>query len=192
MRLVAARNGIGRPHNDEMQLTSGGSARASRAHFIKRRLQLISVLGGLKAIASMSPGLDAPPLASNSRSFNMKRIIRSLLVPCLFCSLVSGAAMGNAQEAAPRPPRSIGEPAEIKLIAKMEEDRVQAGVRKDVEAIAAATADEYLQIDFNGDIRDKSAAMQRIKSSAFLLEGPQKALSTARTLASRCGTAACM
>jgi len=100
----------------------------------------------------------------------MKRIIRSLLVPCLFCSLVSGAAMGNAQEAAPRPPRSIGEPAEIKLIAKMEEDRVQDGVRKDVEAIAAATADEYLQIDFNGDIRDKSAAMQRIKSSAFQLQ----------------------
>ena len=30
--------------NDEMQLTSGGWARASRAHFIKRRLQLISVL----------------------------------------------------------------------------------------------------------------------------------------------------
>jgi ketosteroid isomerase-like protein len=52
----------------------------------------------------------------------------------------------------------------------MEEDRVQAGVRKDVEAIAAATADEYLQIDFNGDIRDKSAAMRRIKSSAFQLQ----------------------
>ena len=35
-----------RPANIEMQLTSGGWARASRAHFIKRRLQLISVLGG--------------------------------------------------------------------------------------------------------------------------------------------------
>jgi shikimate 5-dehydrogenase len=34
-----------RPHNNEMQLTSGGWARASRAHFIKRRLQLISVFG---------------------------------------------------------------------------------------------------------------------------------------------------
>ena len=32
--------------NDEMQLTSGGWARASRAHFIKRRLQLISVSTG--------------------------------------------------------------------------------------------------------------------------------------------------
>ena len=29
-----------------MQLTSGGWARAARAHFIKRRLQLISVLDG--------------------------------------------------------------------------------------------------------------------------------------------------
>jgi hypothetical protein len=37
---------ISRPHNDEMQLTSGGRARASRAQFIKRRLQLISVLSG--------------------------------------------------------------------------------------------------------------------------------------------------
>ena len=100
----------------------------------------------------------------------MSRITRSPLVRCFFFTLVSGAAMSNAQEAAPRTPRSIGTPAEIKLIERMEEDRVQAGVRKDVEAIAAATAEEYLQIDFNGDIRDKAVAMQRIKSSAFQLQ----------------------
>jgi hypothetical protein len=141
----------------------------------------------------------------------MKQIVRSLIAPCLACSLVSGAAIGKNQEAAPRSTRSIGDAAEIKLIEKMEDDRVQAGVRKDVAKIAAATADEYLQIDFNGDIRDKSAAMERIKSSVFQLQSnsldersfgssatrpssqrgrPQKALSTAKTLASSCDTAA--
>ena len=35
-----------RLHNNEMQLTSGGPMRALRARFIKRRLQLISVLSG--------------------------------------------------------------------------------------------------------------------------------------------------
>ena len=98
----------------------------------------------------------------------MKHMVWSRSVVVLASSLV--AIIGHAQEAAPRSPRSIGEAADIKLITKMEEDRVQAGVRKDVKEIAAATAGEYLQIDFNGDLRDKAAAMQRIKSSAFLLQ----------------------
>jgi predicted transcriptional regulator len=42
-----------RPANDGMQLTSGGSMRASRASFM-RRLQLISVFGGPKATALQS------------------------------------------------------------------------------------------------------------------------------------------
>jgi ketosteroid isomerase-like protein len=100
----------------------------------------------------------------------MKPIIPSLLLTCLLGSLVLGVRTGSAQAGAGTPAPSIGAPAEIALIRKMEEDRVQAGVLKNVEAIAAATADEYLQIDFNGTIRDKSTAMQRIKSSAFQLQ----------------------
>jgi ketosteroid isomerase-like protein len=52
----------------------------------------------------------------------------------------------------------------------MEEERVQAGVRKDVDAVAAATADDYIQIDLDGVVRDKSAAMQRIASSQIQLQ----------------------
>jgi len=98
----------------------------------------------------------------------MERIIPSLLVTLLLGGMISRAGIGNAQEKATGW-GSVGEQAEISLIKKMEEDRVQAGVRKDVEAIAAATADEYLQIDFDGNVRDKAAAMRRIKSSAFQL-----------------------
>jgi ketosteroid isomerase-like protein len=100
----------------------------------------------------------------------MKRIIPSLLVTLLIVGLISLVGRGNAQGMATGQLGSVGEQAEITLIKKMEEDRVQAGVRKDVEAIAAATADEYLQIDFDGNVRDKAAAMQRIKSSAFQLQ----------------------
>jgi hypothetical protein len=38
---------INRPHNDGMQLTSGGFERASRAASLMRRLQLIPVFDGL-------------------------------------------------------------------------------------------------------------------------------------------------
>ena len=95
----------------------------------------------------------------------MTRMIPSLLVTLL----LGGLTLGNAQETATGRMGSLDEQAEITLIRKMEEDRVQAGVRKDVEAIAAATAEEYLQIDFDGNIRDKTSAMQRIKS-AFQLQ----------------------
>jgi ketosteroid isomerase-like protein len=51
----------------------------------------------------------------------------------------------------------------------MENDRIQAGVRKDVEAIAPFTAAEYMQIDFDGRVMDKAATFQRIRSSDIRL-----------------------
>jgi ketosteroid isomerase-like protein len=56
------------------------------------------------------------------------------------------------------------------LIRRMEQERVDAGVRKDVGAVAAATAEDYLQIDLDGKVLDKRAALQRIGSSEFLLQ----------------------
>ena len=52
----------------------------------------------------------------------------------------------------------------------MELDRVEAGVRKDVAAIAAVTADGYVQIDWDGRILDKAATLERIKSSDIKLQ----------------------
>ena len=82
-----------------------------------------------------------------------------MIWPLVITLIVGGAVL-----------RSVDEDAEIAVIRKMEQDRVQAGVRKDVDAISAVTAEEYLQIDFDGIVRDKSAAMQRIRSSAFQLQ----------------------
>jgi len=48
---------------------------------------------------------------------------------------------------------------------RLEHDRVQAGVRKDIAGIAAATVDEYVQIDWDGKVLDKTATLARIRSS---------------------------
>jgi ketosteroid isomerase-like protein len=68
------------------------------------------------------------------------------------------------------PVLSLASDERIELIKKMENDRIQAGVRKDVEAIAAVTADDYFQIDWNGQILNKAATLARIKSSEIRLQ----------------------
>ena len=65
---------------------------------------------------------------------------------------------------------SVDVQAQIDLIRKMETERIQAGVRKDTEAIAAATADDYVQIDFDGKVWNKATAMARIRSSEIQLQ----------------------
>jgi hypothetical protein len=47
---------------------------------------------------------------------------------------------------------------------------VQAGVRKDVDAIAAVTAYDYVMIDFEGKVRNKAATLERIKSNEIQLQ----------------------
>ena len=51
------------------------------------------------------------------------------------------------------------------LIKKMENDRIQAGVRKDVNSIAAVTAEDYVNIDFDGQLRNKTETLERIRSN---------------------------
>jgi ketosteroid isomerase-like protein len=56
------------------------------------------------------------------------------------------------------------------LIKKMENDRIQAGVHKDVDSIAAVTAEDYVNIDFNGQVRNKAETLERIRSSEIQLK----------------------
>ena len=60
--------------------------------------------------------------------------------------------------------------ATIAQVKKLENERIQAGVRKDVALVDAATADEYVQIDWDGKVLDKAAMLARIKSSNIQLQ----------------------
>lgn len=63
-----------------------------------------------------------------------------------------------------------GESATVASIRKLEQQRIDAGLRKDVAALEATTADDYLQIDMNGNVRDKVTQMKRIASSEVTME----------------------
>jgi hypothetical protein len=78
----------------------------------------------------------------------MKTIFLSLILK-LVASVVFRGGSGNSADGGSS---SNDEQAQINLIKKMENERVLAGVRKDVEAIAAATAEYYVQIDFDGRV----------------------------------------
>jgi ketosteroid isomerase-like protein len=60
--------------------------------------------------------------------------------------------------------------SEVEIIKKLERDRLQAGVRKDIQAISLATAEDYVQIDIDGKILNKAATLERIRSSYAQLQ----------------------
>ena len=64
---------------------------------------------------------------------------------------------------------SAEEQVVIQHIKKLENDRIQAGVRKDIAFIDAATAEEYVQIDWDGRVLNKAATLARIKSNDIQL-----------------------
>ena len=99
----------------------------------------------------------------------MKHILPSLLLAMLVAGVVLGGRAGNGQRVPAGEAGRGGEQAEIDLIKSMEVERIQAGVRKDVEAIAPFTADEYVQIDFDGRVMDRRATFRRIRSSDIRL-----------------------
>lgn len=78
-------------------------------------------------------------------------------------------AAGRPRAAAAPDPRLECSPELKSAIRRMEVERVDAGVRKDVASVAAVTADDYMQVDLNGLVRGKTAAMERIRSSEILL-----------------------
>jgi ketosteroid isomerase-like protein len=63
-----------------------------------------------------------------------------------------------------------GDAATVALIRKMEQQRIDAGLRKDVAALDATTADDYLQIDMAGNTRDKATQMKRIASAEVTMQ----------------------
>jgi ketosteroid isomerase-like protein len=77
----------------------------------------------------------------------------------LAASLVCGLAFADS-----------GDAATVALIRKLERERIDAGLRKDVVALDATTADDYLQIDMAGNVRDKATQMERIASSEVKME----------------------
>ena len=83
----------------------------------------------------------------------MRKALTTLLAS-LVCAVVPGVAW-----------RDSGDATVVALIRKLEQQRIDAGLRKDVAALEATTADDYLQIDMAGNVRDKATQMKRIASS---------------------------
>ncbi len=81
----------------------------------------------------------------------------------LLASLVCGAVPGGAWA-------DSGNATVVALIRKLEQQRIDAGLRKDVAALEATTADDYLQIDMAGNVRDKATQMKRIASSEVKMD----------------------
>jgi hypothetical protein len=94
----------------------------------------------------------------------MKRNLGWLLAATLVPSM--SVAVDECRDAS----RSAPDPALVEQLEKLEHDRIQAGVRKDVAFIDAATAEEYVQIDWNGRILDKAATLGRIGGSGIRLQ----------------------
>ena len=63
-----------------------------------------------------------------------------------------------------------GDAATVALIRKLEQQRIDAGLRKDVAALESTTADDYVQIDMAGNVRDKATQMKRIASSEVKMD----------------------
>jgi ketosteroid isomerase-like protein len=100
----------------------------------------------------------------------MGRIVRSLLFTLLAGAAALQSAESSAEKAISGEVGSVDEQAEVALIKRMEVDRVEAGVSKDVSAISAVTAEDYVQIDLDGNLRDKAAALRRIESADIQLQ----------------------
>ena len=84
----------------------------------------------------------------------------------LIAIAAAGTVLAQTRNSAP----SAQDAATAEHIKKLEYDRIQAGVRKDIAYIAAATADEYVQIDWDGKVLDKAATLARIKSTNIQLQ----------------------
>lgn len=104
---------------------------------IRRRLDRpdwkIEALGRETVMAATR--VSKPPAGNVDKELHMNRAW--MLIPAVLLPILCHAA----EQSCSRP--AAGEPASARIaqIEKMEHERVQAGVRKDVEAIAAVTAD---------------------------------------------------
>lgn len=65
---------------------------------------------------------------------------------------------------------STDEQSQLDEIKKLENARLAAGINKDVAFFDSATADDYTQIDFDGNVLNKAQTLERIKSSYAQLQ----------------------
>jgi hypothetical protein len=80
--------------------------------------------------------------------------MRSIGLPILVATLILGLTEASAADR-----------SQIEVIKRLEHERLLARVRKDIQAISLATAGDYTQIDFDGNVLDKAATLRRIRSS---------------------------
>jgi ketosteroid isomerase-like protein len=79
-------------------------------------------------------------------------------------------ALGTGSESTKTQQPNDSVVAEIK---SLENARLAAGLSKDIDAVSAMTADDYLQIDTDGRVLNKAVTLERIKSSyARLVANP--------------------
>ncbi len=95
----------------------------------------------------------------------MKRNLLWLLAAVSLVPAVS-AAVDECRDTV----RSAPDQVLVEQFRKLEFDRIQAGVRKDVAFLDAATAEEYLQVDWNGKVLDKAAMLERVRSNNIRLQ----------------------
>lgn len=100
---------------------------------------------------------------------SMNKVLLAFLVMVL-PGLAVGKGLSDTEKPTARVSDPVGDEATIDLIKKLESDRLAAGLRKDLDAISLATAEDYIQIDPEGNILDRAATLQRIKSSYAQLQ----------------------
>jgi ketosteroid isomerase-like protein len=98
----------------------------------------------------------------------MSGIVLALLVMVVPSLAVGGLSAGEKPEAPDSGP--AGDETQIALIKKLESDRIEAGLRKDIDTISLATAEDYIQIDSEGNMLNRAATLERIRSSFAQLQ----------------------
>jgi ketosteroid isomerase-like protein len=99
----------------------------------------------------------------------MKRLILTIVALAVLQGSAAHGSLAGETGANTQSPneRIVGE------IKSLEYSRLAAGLRKDVDAVSATTAEDYLQIDTDGRVLNKPATLERIKSSyAQLVANP--------------------
>jgi uncharacterized protein (TIGR02246 family) len=101
----------------------------------------------------------------------MARAGRLLLYPTALllagttpASVPGSAGLAQGQRVAPT------EEADVAEIKRLENERIAAGLRRDVDGFAAAAGDDYLQIEIDGNVSNKAATLSRMRASAAQLQ----------------------
>lgn len=90
----------------------------------------------------------------------MMRLALPVILLALAESTVAIGVSGPAQSKPVSTPAAV-----VATIEQMEHDRIRVNVRRNMGAIDAVTADDYVQIDWVGTVLDKAGTLERIRLS---------------------------